>query len=226
MDALLGLVDEEIAARAGAGDREAFEVLFSRFRLLVYRVCMRVCGDPAAVEDLVQDTFLKVWQALRSGARPIMFRPWICRIARNTALDARAHAARRATAELPPELQGPLDTAGIATRSLGLRVLIDDVRALPARQRQTLVLRELQGLTFAEIGSLLGIDANAAKRAAEAGRKNLKLMVAGRERRCEELRGLLKAPRRGRFPAWVRAHARACPDCAQLLREHIRRHAA
>jgi RNA polymerase sigma factor (sigma-70 family) len=224
--ALLGLGDEELAALAAAGDRQAFEVLFTRFRLLVYRVCMRVCGDPAATEDLVQDTFLKVWRALRSGAHPTAFQPWICRIARNTALDERARAARRTTAELPPTLESPLDTAGIATVSLQLRALIEDIRALPARQRQALVLRALQGLTFAEIGSLLGIDPNAAKRAAEAGRKNLELMAAGRERRCEELCALLTAPRRGRLPAWVHAHARACPDCAQLLRKHIRRHAA
>jgi RNA polymerase sigma factor (sigma-70 family) len=226
MDALVGLGDEQLAALAGAGDRQAFEVLFERFRLTVYRVCARVCSDPAVAEDLVQDTFLKVWQAMRSGARPTVFRPWICRIAHNTALDQRKRAARVATIELPAELPGPLDTASLATLSLRLRVLIEDIRALSARQRQALVLRELQGLAFSQIGQLLGIDSNAAKRAAEAGRKNLELIAAGRERRCEDLRELLSTPRRGRWPAWVRAHARACPACARLLREHIHGHAA
>jgi RNA polymerase sigma-70 factor (ECF subfamily) len=223
--ALLGSGDEQLAALAGAGNDQALEVLFTRYRLALYRVCVRVCGDPAAAEDLVQDTFLKVWQALRSGARPTAFQPWIRQIAHNTALDARARAACHATSELPPTLQSPLDTASIATLSLQLEVLIDDIRALPARQRQALALRELQGLTFSQIGSLLGIDANAAKRAAGAARKNLERMAAGRERRCEELRELLTTPRRGRFPAWVRAHARTCPDCAQLLRDHIERRA-
>jgi RNA polymerase sigma-70 factor (ECF subfamily) len=222
MGSLRGLGDEQLAALAGSDDPAAFEVLFARYRLMAYRVCMRVCGDPACAEDLVQDTFLKVWRALRSGARPAVVRPWISRIARNTALDERARAARRAPAELPPTLESPLDAARIAMMSLQLGALIEDIRTLPARQRQVLVLRELQGLTFSQIGSLLGIDSNAAKRAAEAGRKNLELLAAGRERRCEELRELLTAPRRGRLPAWVHAHARACPDCAQLLRARWR----
>jgi RNA polymerase sigma-70 factor (ECF subfamily) len=221
----LGLGDEELAALAAAGDDRAFEVLFARFRLLVYRVCMRVCGDPAATEDLVQDTFLKAWQALRFGARPTMFRAWICRIARNTALDARACAAHRTTVELPAELESPLDTASLANLSLRLRALIEDIRALPDRQRQALVLHELLGLPFAQIGSILGIDANAAKRAAAAARKNVELAAAARERCCNELRELLSTPRRGRWPAWVRAHARSCPARARLLRDHIHGHA-
>jgi RNA polymerase sigma-70 factor (ECF subfamily) len=218
VDALRELGDDALAALAAGGDRLAFELIFARYRLLVLRICVRVSGNVAVGEDLLQETFLRVWLALPRRGRDTGVKGWICAVARNAALDARPRSPD-AVLELGDGVASSLDTAADAVLDLRARDALGDIAALPERQRRVVALRELPGMSYAAIGATLGISGTAAKRAAEVGRENLKLAAAARERGCADVRAILAVRKRGRFPRWVYLHAGSCPSCGALLRE-------
>ncbi|BDG59323.1 sigma-70 family RNA polymerase sigma factor [Caldinitratiruptor microaerophilus] len=87
--------DEELAARAGAGDRQAVEALFHRYFDRVYDLALGMLRDPDAAGDVAQATFVKAMERLRSGPPPRGFRAWLYAIARNTAIDELRGRRRR-----------------------------------------------------------------------------------------------------------------------------------
>src|SRR4051812_35258533 len=92
--------DEALAARAGAGDDEAFAALVARYRPRLVRYAARMLtrggADP---EDVVQDGFVAILKSLRAGTRPASFGAWAHVIVRNACVDALGRHARAAAAE-------------------------------------------------------------------------------------------------------------------------------
>jgi RNA polymerase sigma-70 factor (ECF subfamily) len=138
-----------------AGRREAFEALVDRTYQTIYRLAMRMLGHPEEARDIVQQAFLRAYQALpryRGQASPAT---WLYRIAVNLCLDHQK-------ARLP---QGPLEEGLLdgnpspleasLTRESARR-LARLVMNLPPRQKATLILRIYHDLTFAEIAEVLG----------------------------------------------------------------------
>jgi RNA polymerase sigma-70 factor (ECF subfamily) len=143
-------------ARAAADDPAAFEAIYRRHRLAVYRYARsRTASDDAALE-LTAVTFER---ALRSidGFRPRGggMTAWLLRIARNAAIDEGRRAARRPVVAVEPEAATASDDAA------DLRLL---VAALPDRQREAIELRYAAGLTAREIGTVLSISEGAAQK--------------------------------------------------------------
>ena len=92
---LEGLDDRALATRAGAGDRDAFDVLVVRHQRAVYHVCFRFVRDHAEASDVMQDAFLKAWRALPRFKGDAAFATWLYRVAVNTCLS-------RLAAKRPP----------------------------------------------------------------------------------------------------------------------------
>ena len=150
-------IDADLAdARASIDDPSAFEAIYRRHRLSVYRYARsRTTSEDAALE-LTAATFER---ALRSidGFRPRGggMAAWLLRIARNAAIDEGRRAARRPVVALDAEASAGPDAAA------ELRML---VAGLPERQREAIELRYTAGLSAREIGTVLSISEGAAQK--------------------------------------------------------------
>jgi RNA polymerase sigma-70 factor (ECF subfamily) len=145
----------------------AFPAIVRDHQDRVFSLALRLCaGDRAAAEDLAHDVFVRAYHALCGydavRRRQLAVRPWLATIALNAARNRARDAARRRDrvsrdGTVPdragPALDGPAEAAlGAATRTQ-LAVALD---ALPAAQREAVVLRHVAGLSYAEAGDVLG----------------------------------------------------------------------
>ncbi len=217
---LLGMLsDDRLARRAVSGDERAFAAIFRRYHQGLYRFCLGIVGNPQDAQDALQNTMIKVLRALPGEERRIELKPWLYRIAHNESIDLLRR--RRETRELDAELssRGPGLAEEAAARER-LRRLFADLEELPERQRETIVMRELAGLDFAEIGAALGTTAAVARQTVYEARLSLRQMDEGREMSCEAVtRALSDGDGRVIRRRDVRAHLRACASCRRFSEE-------
>jgi RNA polymerase sigma factor (sigma-70 family) len=207
------LSDERLTRRAVGGDDRAFGTIFRRYHQPLYRFCLAIVGNPEDAQDALQNTMIKVLRALPGEERKIELKPWLYRIARNESIDLLRR--RRETRQLDAEQAelGPGLAEDAATRER-LRRLVADLKELPDRQREVLVMRELAGLDFAEIGSALDTSGAVARQTLYEARQSLHQMEEGREMRCDAvMQALSDGDGRITRRRDVRAHLRACAGC-------------
>src|SRR5512141_1546999 len=200
--------DERLAALAAVGDRDAFDALVTRHRQAVYRLCWSATGNAADADDAAQETFVRVYRSLPSydPARP--FGPWLRKIAWNCGLSVRrdgtAGVPRIAEGDAPEAVDpapGPEETAaGNEER----RAVAGAMAGLPAELRMVMVLRAVEGLSYAEIALAAGIPAGTVM--SRLSRARTPLLAAFHD-------GELPAVERIR----VEGHLRNCSECAALL---------
>ena len=139
--------DERLTRRAVGGDERAFAAIFRRYHQGLYRFCLAIVGNPEDAQDALQNTMIKVLRALPGEERRIDLKPWLFRIAHNESIDLLRR--RRQTRELDAEYAAPgYGLAEDAATRERLRGLLVDLRELPDRQRDVLVMREMAGLDF------------------------------------------------------------------------------
>jgi len=155
--------DERLARAAAIGDGFAFEALMRRHESAAYRVAVRMLGRPADAEEAVQDAFVAAWRALPGFRGQSRFSTWMHRITVNRCLTViagrRPLAAPLSGAEADPG-HGPLEAA--AARE-GTRAVTAAIECLTPEQRAPFVLRELEGLSYDEIGEVLDLSPAAVK---------------------------------------------------------------
>jgi RNA polymerase sigma factor (sigma-70 family) len=205
--------DERLARRAASGDRAALEEIFRRHHQDLYRYCLATVGNPDDAQEAVQNAMLKVVRALPGEKREIKLKPWLYRIARNEAVETLRR--RRDSVELSEEQPAAtLEVADTAASRERLRALFADLEQLPERQRSGLVMRELAGLGFEEIGTAFETTAAVARQTVYEARLSLRQMEAGREMGCPDVkRELSDADGRITRRREIRAHLRDCPSC-------------
>jgi RNA polymerase sigma-70 factor, ECF subfamily len=157
------LMDNELVERTLAGDLRSYEELVSRYERLVGRVIYPYAGTDAAVEDLVQETFLRAYDRLSTFNPEYRFKTWLLAIANNLGIDTLRR--RREVVEFNPELHAPLmrGPEAVATEADLARSVRDAVMTLPETYSVPLVLRYAEGLTYAEIAEIIGISVAALK---------------------------------------------------------------
>lgn len=205
--------DDRLARRAARGEARAFESIYERYHQDLYRFCLAMVGRPEDAQDALQNTMVKALRALPGETRRIKLKPWLYRIARNESVEILRR--RRDNAELQAEHAMPdgeiADTAEARER---LRRLLDDLGELPERQRAMLVMRELGGLGFEEIGEAFETSGSVARQTLYEARLSLRQMEAGREMGCDQvMRELSDSDGRLFRRRDIRAHLRACADC-------------
>jgi RNA polymerase sigma factor (sigma-70 family) len=215
--AISGLLsDDRLARRAVEGDERAFATIFRRYHQKLYRYCLAIVGNPEDAQDALQNTMVKVLGALPGEERKIELKPWLYRIAHNESIDLlrRRRESRRLDTELPATGTGLVGEAESRER---LRRLISDLDELPERQRGALVMRELSGLDFAEIGAALGTSPAVARQTLYEARLSLRQMDEGREMSCQTvMKALSDGDGRVTRRRDVRAHLRTCAGCRQF----------
>jgi RNA polymerase sigma-70 factor, ECF subfamily len=173
------LEDEELVARAQAGDVRAYEELVGRYERLVGRVLYRYAGQEVAVEDLMQETFLRAYDRLDTFNPEYRFKTWLLAIANNLGVDVLRR--RRETVEFNPEYhsrvtRGPETAVQEAEQSERLQ---DAILSLPETYSQPLILRYAEDLSYAEIAEILGISVSAVKSRLFRGRSMLAEILEG-----------------------------------------------
>jgi RNA polymerase sigma-70 factor (ECF subfamily) len=207
-----------LLAQRPRSDR-AFERIYKRHVGDVYRYALAVMRNQADAEDVTQTTFLNAYRALvEKGDRPEKPQNWLIAIAHNVCRQRFRQSARRPSevafeddiADAIPEDEAP--TGEDIRRALG---------HLAFNQRAALVMRELEGRSYAEIAEILGLSTSAVEtlifRARRALREQLEgsLTCGGAEFAISrQLDGTLPRQERGQ----LRAHLRECPECAAFAR--------
>ena len=166
--------------RAQGGDREAFRELVEQHEGAVFALLGRLLmARQGLVEDLAQETFLRVYTALPGFDRngPARLRTWILTIATRLALDE-LKRRRPAQQPLPPDLAGDARTdAGVERRALG-DAIARAVNQLGPEQRAAFLLREQYGLEYVEIAVALSLDLGTVKSRISRARAALRAALA------------------------------------------------
>ncbi len=147
--------DGELVTRARGGDRDAFRLLVERYQGRAYAIALSVTGDRDEALEVVQDAFLKAFRTLESFRGESGFYTWFYRIVMNLAIDARRRE-RPVPLEAPDRLGDPRasDPAEQTYRSQLRAAISAAIRALPPEQQAVIVLREIEGLSYAEIAEV------------------------------------------------------------------------
>ena len=175
--------ENEIIRSVLRGNVNDFEKLVTAYEKNVYNIALRMVGDPEDAADMTQETFIKAYRSLSSFRGDSKFSSWLYRIASNVCLDFLRSRSRhpqvslstvdeddRATFELPDMRQNPEEQL---MKKLGMEAVRRGLEQLPEQQRQILVLRELGGLSYAELAQTLGLEEGTVKSRIFRARKRL-----------------------------------------------------
>ena len=206
--------DERLAGHVADRHDSAFGTLYERYHQPLYRYCRSLLHDDGDAQDALQSTFTLALVALREGRRDAPLRPWLFRIAHNEAISLvrrRRVGDQELSEALLPTVPSAADEAAERAR---LALLVSDLTHLPDRQRGALLMRELSGLSHAEIAVALGTSTAAAKQAIFEARQALSEFAEGRAASCEEIRRRL-SEHDGRMlrNRRLRSHLRDCSTC-------------
>jgi RNA polymerase sigma factor (sigma-70 family) len=168
--------DERLVDLVRAGSDPAFEAIVERYRRALMRYVSRLL-PPERAEDVVQQSFVKAYEAMHRDEAELNLRPWLYRIAHNGALNALRDRSL-AHAELDQRIDGVERPDQAFERSVGLRELVVAVQALPERQRSAILLRELEGRSYEEIAAALGVTDGAVRQLLNRARNALRGAVA------------------------------------------------
>jgi RNA polymerase sigma factor (sigma-70 family) len=208
-----------------AHDTRGFERMYRRHVPAVYRYVLAVLGNQADAEDATQQTFLSAYRAWEQGERPRRAHNWLITIAHNVCRQRFRERSRR-PAEV--ELEAEAVPAAVDER-LEAADLMTALGQLQFNQRTALVMRELEGRSYDEIAGTLGVSHSAVETLLFRARRSLREQLEG-ELTCSEAERALSRRLDGELPraeaAALRAHVRACSDCATLERRMRARRAA
>jgi RNA polymerase sigma factor (sigma-70 family) len=172
--------DERLVALIQHGHERAFEALVHRYRRPLMRYCAGMSFSEARAEDVLQQAFLKAWIALSHGTEVRELRPWLYRIAHNTALNSlRTHGAE--TQDLrqdETQLQARADSDELET-ALAAREALAGMAALPPMQREVMFRTALGGHSHEEVASALGISDGAVRGLLYRARGALRTAMTG-----------------------------------------------
>lgn len=164
--------DARLVDLVRAGHASAFEAIVQRYRKPLLGYCSRLLPGSRA-EDAVQQTFLKAYQAMVSGEAELKLRPWLYRIAHNASLNLLRQNgwSHEQLDENMDGVQRPDQALELRER---LRATVEAVKALPDRQRDAVLLREVDGLSYEEIAFAMGVGDGAVRQLLHRARSNLR----------------------------------------------------
>jgi RNA polymerase sigma-70 factor (ECF subfamily) len=178
---------QALAIRASRGDAEAFKQLVLEHSGLVYRVALRILGIKDA-QDASQEVWIRVWRNIENFRGDSAFSTWLYRITVNTCLSIRRKESRRVERgyggdELPflPEPSVDADPEAAALSSQQREELQAALGHVRAEHRAALVLRHMEGLSYAEIAQILDVPEGTAKGWVSRGRAAMLVALAGKE---------------------------------------------
>ena len=178
----------DLERRAKQSDQSAIKQLVLDNQNKAYALALRLTGDREAAADLAQEAFVKAWQGLRSFQGESSFATWVYRLTTNVCIDYLRKQKRREAVEPAVSLDDtesgwaePADWEQDPQRQLERsergKALARGLEQLPGWQRRVLVLRELSGLSYQEIGAALDLDLGTVKSRISRARISLRKIL-------------------------------------------------
>ena len=191
--------EAELIAAARGGDRGAVEELLARYEPQIYRFGLRMCGDEEAAREVLQETLLAAFRHLPGFRGDAALSTWLYQIARSFCIKERRGVRPTTSLEDASDAAlvdpAPRGDARAHAREIG-GALSRAILALPADQREALVLRDVEGLSAEEASQIAGVDVGALKSRLHRARMAV----------------------RGSVAAWLEgSDAEPCPELAQQL---------
>jgi RNA polymerase sigma factor (sigma-70 family) len=228
--------DHALVQAVRDGDDTAFEELYQRY---FPRICSFVCSmlhDSARCEDVAQEAFLSALRRMRDTDAEINFKPWIYQIARNAAIDSYRRNSHAVEVSMDADdglrasdrtrlvgFEGGPDSALVTKERLThLQGAFDELSDVHTR---VLVMRELEGMSYREIGKRLDLTRPAVESALFRARRRLEneYTELSEGRRCEAMRQTMMrmaaGTHKGSEEHRLARHARRCHDCRRRARE-------
>lgn len=155
--------DASLLSQLQSGDEQAMASLYDRYAGIVYSVALRVLRDPAAAEDVLQETFMQIWRNPAGfTAAQASLGGWLSIVARNRAIDT-LRRKRPATAADNVAFASPFNLADEAERNTLRERARSVIAQLPRQQRKSLEMAFFDGLTHSEIAEIAGEPPGAIK---------------------------------------------------------------
>lgn len=178
--------DSVLIALSKQGNREAFNCLVARYSAQVYNYAYRMTNSREDAEDIYQEAFLHAFRGIKSFRSDAAFSTWLYRIVRNVYLDEQKRRRARPYASLEEcietedgsiarevEDDAPLPDEVVQTNEVR-RAVQRAIAQLPERQREIIVLCDIQGHTYEEIAAILEINVGTVKSRLNRARKSLR----------------------------------------------------
>ena len=168
------MTEQELVLRAKAGDDEAFAQLMRDNEKRIYNLTLRMTGNPEDAMDLAQEAFLNAWRGLKLFKGDSAFSTWVYRLASNACIDHLRRKKRRQDISAPMPVDEEDDSAPDIPderfqpeqeleRQELRRAVAAGLEQLSDEHRQVLVMREINGLSYQEIGDILDLEAGTVK---------------------------------------------------------------
>jgi RNA polymerase sigma-70 factor (ECF subfamily) len=194
-------VDQQLVERVQRGDKHAFDLLVAKYQRKLGRLISRFVRDTAEAEDVTQEAFIKAYRALPGFRGDSAFYTWLYRIGINTAKNYLLANKRRAPTSTPFDAEeaesfedaGLLHEISTPENELMSKQVVSTVQAalqqLPEDLRSALTLRELEGLSYEEIASVMNCPVGTVR----------SRIFRAREAVAEKLRPLLETSKDNRW---------------------------
>ena len=208
--------DDQLVQLFRQGNEEAFRIIHDRYRARLFAYTRQMLGGSRSdAEDALQDVFLRAYNALRVDNRPVALKAWLYRVAHNRCID---HLRRPVPAanEVFEMSRTPMpDPMAEVERRDDLRRLVADVQRLPEQQRSALLMREMEGLSYADLAEALDVSVPAVKSLLVRARIGLTEAMEARDTACCDIRDdlALSFGKGVRASAMARKHMRECDGC-------------
>ena len=174
--------DQELLNRLAANDEAAFRLLVERYSDRTYSIALRIVGSAADAEDVVQDTFLKVWihrgQWQQGRAK---FSTWLYRVVTNRCIDLRRRPRTDDVDAIPEPADSQPDTVSAMQRNEVNSMLEAAMGQLPEQQRVAVILSYHEDMTNAEIADVMDTTISAVESYLKRGRQHLKKLLRRKE---------------------------------------------
>jgi RNA polymerase sigma-70 factor (ECF subfamily) len=161
-------IDHELVLRAQRGDKRAFGLLVDKYQRKLARLLSRMIRDQSEIEDVVQESFIKAYRALPNFRGDSAFYTWLYRIGINTAKNYLVSVGRRPTVSTDIEIEDAENfdsgdelrttetpESTMMTKQIA-QTVNDTVESLPEELRTAITLREIEGLSYEEIATIMG----------------------------------------------------------------------
>lgn len=173
--------ENEVIKTVLSGNTRAFETLVNTYSKTVYNLALRMTGSPEDAADMTQETFIKAFKSLNTFRGDSKFSVWLYRIASNVCLDFLRSKSKKQEVSLTAEEEDEeLDIPDLSSlpeeklmRSLTKDAVRRGLEALPEEYRSILILREINGLSYGEIGEVLSLEEGTVKSRIFRARKKL-----------------------------------------------------
>ena len=227
--------DQQLVTRIRRGDDRAFEALYERYHRRIHSYVLGMVKDHGRAEDVTQEVFVSALRRMRETEQPLAFKPWLYQIAKNSCIDQfrRSKRAEEVSYDADDALgpadhsklvgSGPSPDAAVAAKQ-ELESLCGAFGGLSETHHEILVLRELEGLSYQEIGRRMGMSRPAVESTLFRARRRLTEeyddIVSGA--RCMRIQGIIAVAVESRLGARdTRRLARHLSHCQPCRREAL-----